>query len=31
MPWEIRNQAWMHRHNGDEPYPSTLDQWPRWN
>ncbi|GIF40168.1 hypothetical protein Axi01nite_44790 [Actinoplanes xinjiangensis] len=30
VPWEIRNQARMHLHNGDEPYASTLDAISRW-
>lgn len=29
-PWEIRNQARMHLHNGVEPYTSTLDAMSRW-
>jgi uncharacterized protein len=30
VPWEIRNQARMHLHNGDRPYTSTLDAISRW-
>lgn len=30
VPWEIRNQARMHVHNGDEPYSSGLDAMSRW-
>lgn len=29
-PWEIRNQARMHRRNGDRPYTSALDAISRW-
>jgi hypothetical protein len=30
VAWEIRNQARMHLHNGDEPYTSALDAISRW-
>src|SRR5689334_17072920 len=30
VPWEIRNQARMHLHNGEEPYASALDAISRW-
>lgn len=30
VPWEIRNQARMHLHNGDRPYTSSLDAISHW-
>ncbi|SDS44452.1 nucleotidyltransferase family protein [Actinoplanes derwentensis] len=30
VPWEIRNQARMHLHNGVDPYTSTRDAISRW-
>lgn len=30
LNWQVRNQALMHLHNGDEPYKSSLDAMSYW-
>ena len=30
LPWQVRNQARMHRRNGDRPYTSTADALCHW-
>jgi hypothetical protein len=30
VPWSVKNQARMHRRNGDAPYRSTADAMAHW-